>query len=76
MRKWKRNKSTFIIHWSIESNVRSGLGHLASSDDNVDDGDMNQFDKEPNKAHETKSDGYSVGNLGEFTAVWLCTADK
>lgn len=52
------------------------FGFTAGSTTNNDvvDGDVDEFDKESNEAHDGKSNCCCHGNLLEFFSIWLCAS--
>ena len=45
--------------------------HSSCSNNDVVDGDVDEFDKESNESHESKSNSCSNSNLLELLSVWL-----
>jgi hypothetical protein len=53
----------------ISGHEDSSIGQYLHND--VVDGNMNEFDEEPNESHDSKTNGSCDSNLLEFLSVWF-----
>jgi len=64
--KYTRNYIPFVV---CTHSLRSIWQLILTSDNDVVDGDMDQFDEEPNEAHDAESNSGCSGNLLKFFTI-------
>ena len=55
-------------------NIPASSAHTSSADDDVVDGNVNEFDEEADESHYGEADGRRHGDLHELLPVWLGAA--